>query len=78
MAYASVQDIASWHGCKRVAAGLPEPPTDELILHLARPTDEGLRIIDVSENEDAYKRFEAERLEPANDTTHKDGRSCRA
>jgi hypothetical protein len=66
MAYVSVQDIASsFQHYERVAAGLTEPPPQGLILHLAGPTDEGVRIIDVWENEDAYRRFEAERLQPA-------------
>jgi hypothetical protein len=66
VAYAFVQDIASsWQQYERVAAGMTDPPLSGLILHLAGPTDEGVRIIDVWENEDAYKHFEAERLQPA-------------
>jgi hypothetical protein len=66
MAYAFVQDIAtSWEQYKRVAAGVTEPPPDGLILHLAGPTDEGFRIIDVWEHQEAYQRFETERLQPA-------------
>jgi len=66
MAYAFVQDIASsWEQYERMAAGLTEPPPDGLILHLAGPTDEGFRIIDVWQNERAFKRFLTERLQPA-------------
>ena len=66
MAYAFVQDIASsWEQYERVAAGLTDPAPEGLILHLAGPTDEGFRIIDVWESEQAFKRFQAERLQPA-------------
>lgn len=66
MAYACVQDIASsWEQYERVAARLTEPAPDGLILHLAGPTDEGFRIIDVWENQHAFRRFQSERLQPA-------------
>jgi hypothetical protein len=66
MAYGYMQDISSsWEQYERLAAVLTEPAPTGLILHLAGPTDEGFRIIDVWETEAAYKRFEAERLKPA-------------
>ena len=66
MAYAFVQDIAaSWKQYERVAVGLTDPTPDGLILHLAGPTDEGFRIIDVWNSEQAWQRFQAERLRPA-------------
>jgi hypothetical protein len=66
MAYGFVQDISSsWEQYQRVAAGLTDPAPNGLILHLAGPTDEGFRIIDVWETEATYKQFEAERLKPA-------------
>jgi hypothetical protein len=66
MAYAFVQDIASsWEQYERVAAGLTYPTPHGLILHLAGPTDEGFRIIAVWESEQAWQRFQAERLRPA-------------
>jgi hypothetical protein len=66
MAYAFVQDIASsWEQYERVAAGLTEPAPQGLILHLAGPTDEGFRIIAVWESEQAWQRFQIERLQPA-------------
>jgi hypothetical protein len=66
MAYALVQDIASsWEQYERVAAGLSEPPPPGLILHLAGPTDEGFRIIDIWENKQAWQAFRADRLQPA-------------
>jgi hypothetical protein len=66
MTYAFVQDIASsWEQYERVAAGLTDPTPDGLILHLAGPTDEGFRIIAVWDSEEAWQRFQAQRLRPA-------------
>jgi hypothetical protein len=66
MAYAFVQDIASsWEHYERVAAGLSQPPPPGLVLHLAGPTDEGFRIIDIWESEAAWQAFRAERLQTA-------------
>lgn len=66
MAYAYVQDVASsWAQYEGVAAALVDPPPEGLILHVAGPTDEGVRIIDVWEDEEAWERFRAERLAPA-------------
>ena len=66
MAYAFVQDIASsWEVYERVARGLTEPTPEGLLFHLAGPTDEGFRIIDVWETEQAFCRFRSERLQPA-------------
>ena len=66
MAYAYVQDVASsWEQYEGVGAALVDPPPDGLILHVAGPTDEGVRIIDVWENEEAWERFRRERLAPA-------------
>lgn len=66
MAYAFVQDIAStWEQYERITASLVEPAPRGLILHVAGPTDEGFRIIDVWESEEAWQRFQTERLAPA-------------
>jgi hypothetical protein len=66
MAYAYVQDVASsWEQYERVARSLVEPAPAGLILHVAGPTAEGVRIIDVWDNEQAWQRYRAERLEPA-------------
>lgn len=66
MAYAFVQDVAaSWDQYERVTAGLTCPAPSGLIMHLAGPTDEGFRIIDVWDSEQAFERFKAERLQPA-------------
>jgi hypothetical protein len=66
MAYAVVQDVAaSWEQYERVAAGMLEPTPAGLILHVAGPTDDGFRSIDVWESEQAWSRFRSSRLEPA-------------
>lgn len=66
MSYAFVQDIAaSWHDYQQVAASLVEPAPTGLILHAAGPTDEGVRIIAIWDDERAWQRFRSERLEPA-------------
>jgi hypothetical protein len=65
--YAFVHDVpASWEQYARFAEALAETPAG-LILHVAGPTDEGFRIIDVWESEEAWRRFEAERLLPPDD-----------
>ena len=64
MTYAYVQDVASsWEQYRSVAAALVEPFPDGLIVHVAGPTDEGVRIIDVWESEKAWQRFRSERLD---------------
>lgn len=66
MAYAYVKDVpASWEQYKRVASSLIEPRPTGLILHMAGPTDEGVRIIDLWDSEAAWERYRTERLEPA-------------
>jgi hypothetical protein len=66
VAYAYVHDVASsWEQYELVAAALVEPLPEGLIVHVAGPTDEGVRIIDVWESEAAWELFRAERLAPA-------------
>jgi hypothetical protein len=66
MAFALIQDVAStWQQYEWLAAGLYQPPPSGLIIHLAGPTDEGIRVIAVWESEKAWQRFQAERLRPA-------------
>ena len=66
MSYAFVQDVASsWDHYERVTASLMDPAPTGLILHVAGPTDEGFRTIEVWESEQAWQRFQAERLAPA-------------
>ena len=65
MAYACVQDIASsWDYYACVAGTLLEPAPDGLIAHIAGPTDEGVRIIEIWDTEEAWERFRTERLAP--------------
>jgi hypothetical protein len=56
--YALVQDIAaSWAQYQRLAEAMSEPVPDGLILHVAGPTDEGFRTIDLWESEQAWEAF---------------------
>jgi hypothetical protein len=65
VSYALVQDVpASWHDYERVGAAAVEPVPIGLIVHVAGPTDEGFRVIEVWEGERAWERFRAERLAP--------------
>jgi len=62
MPYAFVQDVpASWHRYERYAAAIAGRPPG-LILHVAGPTDEGFRIIDLWDSEASWERFREERL----------------
>ncbi len=66
MAYAFVQDVASsWEQYERIAAAIAEPAPRGLVVHVAGPTDEGFRMIDIWESAEAWQRFQAERLAPA-------------
>jgi hypothetical protein len=66
MAYASIEDIAaSWYHYQRLLARLTEPIPGGLSLYLAGPTDDGVRIISVWEDEQACERFRRDRLVPA-------------
>ena len=58
MPYAIVQDVpASWEQYEPLAAEIREGVPDGLILHLAGPTDEGFRTIEVWETREAWQRF---------------------
>jgi hypothetical protein len=64
--YAYVQDIASsWDYYERIAAALVEPAPKGLIAHVAGPTDDGVRIIEIWDTEEAWERFRDERLAAA-------------
>ncbi len=55
---AVVEDVAaSWERYKRVAAGLEGTQPDEPILHAAGRTNEGFRIVEIWESEEARRRF---------------------
>lgn len=65
-AYAVVQELAaSWEQFRWLAAGLYDPAPPGLVVHLAGPIDEGVRVISVWESEQSWRRFQSERLEPA-------------
>lgn len=62
MSYAIVEDVAaSWESYGPYAAALEGPAPDGLIVHAAGRTDEGFRIIELWESEEAWRRF-TERL----------------
>jgi hypothetical protein len=65
MPYALVNDIpVTWATYEQVAAPALDELPDGLILHVAGPTDEGVRVIDVWDTEDAYQTFLTGRLQP--------------
>jgi hypothetical protein len=58
MSYALVEDVAaSWESYEHFAAGLERSLPEGLILHAAGRTDEGVRIIEVWESEEAWSAF---------------------
>jgi hypothetical protein len=66
MAYALVQDVASsWEQYERATATMIEPVPEGLILHVAGPTDEGVRVIDIWQSKEAWERFREGRIAPA-------------
>jgi hypothetical protein len=70
VAYAFVQDVAaSWEQYRLYADALEGPAPAGLILHLAGPTDEGFRIIDVWESEADWEHFRTGRLVAVTDGT---------
>jgi hypothetical protein len=57
MTYAVVEDVAaSWETYERFAVDLERSRPDGLILHAAGRTDEGVRVIEVWESEEAWRR----------------------
>ena len=62
MAHAFVEDIpASWEEYEVVDAAIADPVPEGLILHVAGPTDDGVRTIEVWESRAAWQRFHAAR-----------------
>lgn len=58
MSYVVVEDVAaSWERYERFAAALDGPAPAGLIVHAAGKTDEGFRIVEVWESEEAWRRF---------------------
>ena len=61
MAYAVVQDVpASWADYQALA-GIDDPAPAGLMLHVAGPTDEGFRTIEVWESREACHLYHAHR-----------------
>jgi hypothetical protein len=66
VSFVVVHDIpVSWEQYEAIACALAEPVPDGLVLRVAGRTDEGVRIIDVWESEQAWRWFHSERLVPA-------------
>jgi hypothetical protein len=66
MPYAFVQDVAaSWQLYRQLTGRLVEPAPPGLIVHVAGPTDEGFRIIDIWTSEQAWQDFQTRALAPA-------------
>ena len=66
MAYAFVEDIpASWEQYEAVDAAIADPVPQGLILHLAGPTDDGVRTIEIWKSREAWRRFQDDRPAPA-------------
>lgn len=67
MSYAFVQDIegGDWETYQQIVKEAGDQRPAGLVIHVAGPTEGGVRLIDVWESEEACQRFMAERLEPA-------------
>lgn len=64
MPYVVVQDLAaSWQQYVPVEEALAACPPGGLVLHVAGPTDEGVRIIEVWESEEAWEQAHARSLD---------------
>jgi hypothetical protein len=71
VAYACVQDIPiNWQSYEVIRATLVDPEPDGLIAHLAGPTDEGVRIIEIWDTQERWDEFRANRLTPAIQALH--------
>jgi len=61
--YAVVQDVpASWDAYLERVEAIGAPLPEGLLVHVAGPTDEGFRMIEVWESQAAWERFRDERL----------------
>ena len=64
--FAYVQDVsAGWHEYERIAAAVGDDQPDGMIVHLAGPTPEGYRIIDVWRSRAHWEAYRDGRLRPA-------------
>lgn len=65
MSYAVIEDVAaSWEQYEPIGRSLGPLPNG-LLVHVAGPTEEGFRIIEIWESEGAWERFREDRLGPA-------------
>ena len=63
MSYAFVQDIsATWDRYLGIAEALQAAAPDQLVIHVAGPTEEGFRMIGVWDSREAWDRFREDRL----------------
>jgi hypothetical protein len=63
VAYVVVHDIAcSWCEYERVGRDLLEPPPAGLLVHVAGPTEEGVRLVDIWAGEQLGVRDRSDRL----------------
>lgn len=61
--YAVVHDVpASWSTYLEGFGSLGDRPPDGLLVHVAGPTEEGFRVIDVWESQTAWERTRDDRL----------------
>lgn len=71
MTYAVIRDIpASWERYARFAEALADPVPSGLVLHVAGPTDEGFRLVDVWETRADWERFRAREEELVGGSAH--------
>lgn len=63
MSFAVIHDLAvSWERYRRAAAAVAPGHTAGLLVYAAGPTEEGVRILALWQDEAAWRRFEAGRL----------------
>ena len=66
MTYVVIEDVStSWHEYEAATAGLVDIVPRGLILHVAGPTDDGVRIVELWATEAAAQQFRRSRLGPA-------------
>ena len=71
MTYAVIRDIpASWERYVSFAEALADPLPSGLVLHVAGPTDEGFRLVEIWETRDDWERFRAREEELVESSTH--------
>lgn len=62
MTYAVVHDVpASWEHYEPLGAALANPVPNGLLLHVAGPTDEGFRVIDIWASREDWEQFRTRR-----------------